>query len=132
MKPLWENVQQEAPEELVGAERHRGIPGRPGAAIVLIAEGHAAFVERDEATVRDGDAMGVAGEIGEDGLRSGERPLGVDHPLAAAQRRKEGVERAVLGEWGEGAEEGEAASLVQGCEAVEEEPAEETRQNAHR
>jgi len=24
--------------------------------------------------------MGVAGEIGEDGLRSGERPLGVDNP----------------------------------------------------
>ena len=56
MKPLWENVQQEAPDELVGAERHRAIPGRAVAAIVPVAEGHAALVERDEATVGDGDA----------------------------------------------------------------------------
>ena len=48
MKPLWQNVQQEAPDELVGGERHRAIPGRPAKAIVLVAEGHPALVERDE------------------------------------------------------------------------------------
>src|SRR5208282_6422317 len=45
-----------------------------------------------EPGVRDGDAVGVAREIGEHGLRSGERPLGEDHPLGAAQRRDCGVE----------------------------------------
>ena len=48
MKPLWQNVQQEAPDELVGGERHRAIPGWPVKAIDLEAEGHPALVERDE------------------------------------------------------------------------------------
>ena len=69
--------------------------------VVLPLEGDALLVEGNETRVRDGDAMGVAGEIGEDGLRSGERPLGVDEPIGAAQRRERGVEGAVLGEWGE-------------------------------
>src|SRR6516164_11596411 len=86
MKPFWENVQQEAPDERVGAERHRAIPGRPVAAIVLVAEGHAALVERDEATVRDGDAMGVAGEIGKHCFWPGEGRLGVDKPSLPLER----------------------------------------------
>src|SRR6201997_4176083 len=86
MKPLWENVQQEALDELVGAECHRAIPGRPVAAIVLITEGHAALVESNEATVRDGDAMGVAGEIGKHCFRPGEGRLGVDEPSLPLER----------------------------------------------
>ena len=57
--------------------RYRGCPLWR---VILVPEGHAARVESNEATVRDGDAMGVAGEIGEDGLRRGERLLGVDDP----------------------------------------------------
>src|SRR5215472_11973725 len=44
MKPLWQNVEQEAPDELLGTERHCAIPRLP-AAVVLVAEGHAALVE---------------------------------------------------------------------------------------
>ena len=69
---------------------------------------------------------------GEDGLWSGERPLGVDDPFGLAQRRERGVEGAPVGERGEVAEESEASGRMQGCEAVEEEAAEETRQHAHR
>ena len=74
--------------------------------------------------------MGVARQIGEDGLRSGERPLGVDDPLGAAEGRERGVEGALLGERGEFAEEDEASGRMQGCEADEEEPAEQARQHA--
>ena len=74
---------------------------------------------------------GVAREIGEDGLGSGEGSLGEDDPRGAAQRRKRGVEGAPFGEWGEVAEEGEAAGLVQGCEPFKEEAAEQARQHAH-
>ena len=56
--------------------------------------------------------MSVAGEIGEYRLRPGERPLGVDEPIGAAQRREGGVEGVCCGERGEGAEEDEAAGLV--------------------
>jgi len=72
MKPLRQNVEQEAPDELVGAERHRAVPCLAVAAVIFVAEGHAALVESNETTVRDGDAMGVAGEIGEHCFRPGE------------------------------------------------------------
>src|SRR6266851_1251546 len=65
MEPLWEDVEEEAPDELVGGERHGAEPRLPVAAIVLVTEGHAALVEAEQAAVRDGDAVGVAGKIGE-------------------------------------------------------------------
>ena len=46
----------------------------------------AAVVERDEATVRDGDAMGVAGEIGKHCFWPGEGRLGVDEPSLPLER----------------------------------------------
>ena len=76
--------------------------------------------------------MGVAGEIGEDGLRSGERPLGVDDPLGAAQRRERGVEGACCRRAGRGRRgRTRRPASCRAASAVEEEPAEETRQHAH-
>ena len=54
MEPLWQDMQQEAPDELVGRERHRAIPRPPVAVVILEAEGHAALVETDQPAVRDG------------------------------------------------------------------------------
>ncbi len=51
--------------------------------------------------------------------------------MGAAQRRERGVEGALVGELGEIAEEGEGAGRMQGCEAVEEEAAEQAREHAH-
>src|SRR3974377_1351433 len=85
----------------------------------------------EERGVRECDAWGVAREVGEHGRRSGERPLGVDDPLGAAQRRKRGVEGALVGERGEIAEEGEAASLMQAGEGFEGKAAEQAREHAH-
>ena len=48
----------------------------PVAAVILVAEGHAALVKSNEPAVRDGDAMSVAGEIGKHRFRSGEGRLG--------------------------------------------------------
>ena len=55
MKPVRQNVEQEAPDELVGAERHRAVPCLAVAAVIFVAEGHAALVESNETTVRDGE-----------------------------------------------------------------------------
>src|SRR5215831_14471206 len=63
VEPLRQNVEQEAPDELVGGERHCAVPRLPVAAVILVAEGHAALVESNEPAVGDGDTMGVAGEI---------------------------------------------------------------------
>jgi len=51
MKPLWQNVEQEAPDELIGAECHRAVPRLPVAAVILVAEGHTALVESNETAV---------------------------------------------------------------------------------
>ena len=71
MESLWQNVEQETPDELAGGECHGAVPRLPVAAVVLVAEGHAALVERNEAIVRDGDAMGVAGGHRQVGPRAG-------------------------------------------------------------
>src|SRR5215469_5055919 len=79
-------MEQEASDELVGAECHCAVPRLPVAAVVLVAEGHAAFVERNEASVRDGNTVGVAGEIGKHRFRPGEGRLGVDEPSLPLER----------------------------------------------
>jgi hypothetical protein len=109
-------VEKKAADELVGRQRHWLNPSFSWVlavgAIVFPAEGDAPIIERDEPRVRDGDTEGVAGEIGEDGLRSRERPHGVDHPFRAAQRREGGGEGGLVGERRKIAEEGEAAVRI--------------------
>jgi hypothetical protein len=46
-------------------------------------------IQRDEAMVGDGDAMGVGAQAVEDILGAAERWFAVDHPLAAEQRAQE-------------------------------------------
>ena len=53
---------------------------RPVDAIIFPAERDAGVVGCDEAAVRDRDPVGVAGEIAQHLLRSGERRLAVDDP----------------------------------------------------
>jgi hypothetical protein len=44
VKPLRQDVKQEAPDELVGGERHGALVLGAVAAVVLVAEGDAGFV----------------------------------------------------------------------------------------
>jgi len=41
VKPLGQNVEQEAPDELIGRQRHCAKPLSPVAATILVAEGYA-------------------------------------------------------------------------------------------
>src|SRR5271166_5745473 len=65
VETLRQYVQHEAPDEFTGGQRHRAIALGTVAAIILVAEGDAAFIERDQPAVRDGDAVCVARQIGE-------------------------------------------------------------------
>ena len=58
-----------------GVERHRAVPRPSVAAVVLVAEGYATVIEADQSAVRDGDAVGVASEIGEHRLGPGKGGL---------------------------------------------------------
>src|SRR5712664_722700 len=66
VKARWQDMHQEAADELVGIERHHSVSLPPFEAVVLPLEGDALVIERDQAAVGDGDAMGVAREIAQD------------------------------------------------------------------
>ena len=108
VKATRQHMQEKAADEFGGVERHGLEAVAAIDAIVLPFEGDALLVERNEPGVGYRDAVGVAGEVGEHGLRSGEGSLGVDEPVGAAQRRERGVEGAFLGEGREVSEKGEA------------------------
>jgi len=59
MEAAWQDMKQEAADELVGAQRHDLLPVRVVATVILVAEGDGGLVEGDEATVGDCDPVGV-------------------------------------------------------------------------
>ena len=67
-----------------------------------------------DAAVGDGDAMGVAAEIGENLRRSAEGLLGVDDPIEATHRGQMCGERDGIGQIGEIAEESETVRVEGG------------------
>src|SRR5467141_3353522 len=85
---LRQHMHQEAADELVGIERHHPVSLPTFEAVILPFEGDALVIERDQAAVGDGDAVGVAREIGQDFRGSPEWAFAVDHPFAVAQRRQ--------------------------------------------
>jgi hypothetical protein len=101
------------------------------AAVVLEAEGDGGVIDVKQTVVRDGDAMGVAGEVPEDVLGSLEGWLGVDDPLGAtglAQQVLEGLGLPVAGEL---SVELEAPAEERGAERRDELAAEEAAEDAH-
>ena len=83
--------------------RCRSAPSRH---VVLVAEGDAGLVERNQTSVRDGDPVGIAREIGEHGLGAGERRLGIDHEPLLPDCGEVTQKNSAVGETSLGAEEG--------------------------
>jgi hypothetical protein len=74
VEALGQDVDEDAADNLVRAERHGGVAARPFHALDL--EGDARLVGGDQAAVGDGDALGVERHVGEHRLRAGEGALG--------------------------------------------------------
>lgn len=85
MKAIGQNVQEEAADELVAVERHGAIAVYAVVSVILEFERDAGAVKFEKPAVGDGDAVRVARQIGQDLVWSGERPLGVDHPVRPPQ-----------------------------------------------
>jgi hypothetical protein len=124
MKAVGQGVEQEAPDELVGLQTH-GLYGAVGA-IVLPGEPDVFVVAGLDAAVGDGDAMGVAAEIGENLRGSAEGLLGVDDPIEATHGSQMCGERGGISQIGETAEESEAVRVEGGLQAFEEQAAEQS------
>lgn len=132
VKAAWQDVEQEAADELVRRERHDALPFGTVATVVLVAEGDAGLVERNQTSVRDGDPVGIAREIGEHGLGAGERRLGIDHEPLLPDRGEVAQEQTVVGEAGLGAEAGKSPRLMELDQPSEEQAAKERAQHPHR
>ena len=80
-----QDVKAEAAQKLRQRESHR--PDLALVGIVLVAEGDRPVltVQSLQATVGDGDSMGVTAQIRQDGLRAGKGPFGVDDPIVATE-----------------------------------------------
>src|SRR6266849_5904512 len=101
-------------------------------AIILPAEGDFGTGQADQAGVGDGDSVRVSAEIGEHLSRSAKGRLGVDHPLDPAQFTQPAGEGGGFRECCKLAEEAEFPSLKGGTQLIEEQAAEEPREDAHR
>ena len=130
-KPFGQDVQQEAADELGRRERHGRVAAWSLDPVVLDPEGHARSVGGDQAAVGDGDAVGVARQVGEHGLRPGEGALGVDEPAHPLQRGQERGERIGVGEVGMRAEEVELAGFVRGSELLQHQAPEQLGEHQH-
>ena len=80
---VGEHVQEEAADELGGMD----LLGAPLAAtlVVLVAEDDVVAFHAQQALIGDRDAMGVASEVVDDGLRSAKGLLGEDDPVFGAE-----------------------------------------------
>src|SRR5690606_39374123 len=113
VEALRQHVEQEAADELVGADRHHLLPVGPAAAIILVAESDAAPVEGDQPAVRDRYPVRIARQVGEHGFGPGEGWLGIHDRTLLPDRREVAQESPSVGEPGQLAEEGETTGIAE-------------------
>ena len=84
VEAVRQDVDQEAADKLAGCERHDLPAIATIGTIVFPSEGDTESVAGNEPAVGDGDAVGIARQIGQHGLWPAERALGIDHPFGSA------------------------------------------------
>jgi hypothetical protein len=97
---LGQDMEQKTAQEFIGGKCHGARLVSTG--IVPPTEGDFAFGHGQEPGVGDGDAVGIAGKVGEDLGGSGKRSLGIDDPVPLGGGAQEsgkgcrGLERSEL------------------------------------
>ena len=132
MKALGQHVDEEAPDELVGGQRHRLVTRGPFDPVVLPLEGDAGRIGCDQPAIGDGDAVGIAREIGEHRRGATERSLSIDDPFDPAQRSQISREGSRVGKRGMIAEEGKPTGRMRALEHLQEQPSKQAREHAYR
>ncbi len=70
MESLGQDMDEEAPDELAGGQGHGFVANPSFVPIVFVFEGDAVIIVGYQAGVGDGDAVGVSGEVSENGFGS--------------------------------------------------------------
>jgi hypothetical protein len=93
MEATRQYVEEEAAYEFGDLDTHDFVLANTVFPIVLSEEADVGLVEVEQATVRDRDAVGVAGEVGQDLLGTGEGLFRIDDPFGCTQGRENGCKR---------------------------------------
>jgi hypothetical protein len=127
----WQHVHEKTADELVGIERHELVSLGTLDPIILPLESDVLVIECDEATVGDGDAVSVAREVAQDFLGAPKWSFAVDDPLGVAQRCQISGEASGIGERNVLTKELELSGLIGTGKLLQEQSAEQTRENVH-
>lgn len=128
-EPPGQNMLQEAAQKLFDREGH-------GAAlavmrVVLPSKGDLSAVQRQQAVIGDGDAMGIASQILEYVFWAAKRRLGIDYPVLAEQRTQERRKRFLVGQGSAFPVEDELIAVKRPPEAGNELPAKHSAEHSH-
>jgi hypothetical protein len=100
-----QHMQQEAPNELLGRQRH--FTFLTVVSVIFPAEGDLTILQGDEPVIGDGHAMGVTRQIMQHMLGAAKRLSHIDHPFVLVECVQESGERARFSQPGQRAVEGE-------------------------
>ncbi len=128
VKAVWRDVDEEASDELGGFEGHGLVAIFLLGPVVLPLKNDTVFIAVDETRVGDRDAMGVAREILEDGVRPGKWGSSIDVPVKVSKGSDELFEGSGVVEMIELTEEGQAPGALEFAELIEEHAAESARE----
>ena len=129
MEAVGQGVEEEAPDELVRGQPHD--LGGAVLAVVLPGEGDVVLVAGDEPAIGDGDAMGVAAEIGEHLGGAAEGLLGIDDPVDPPQGWRDGLRTDPARRARPDRRRSAAPFVEGGGEPLEEQPAEQPGERLH-
>ena len=132
METIRQDMEEKAANELGDRDSHHLSLVTTTFPVVLPAEADVGLIEIEQATVGDRDAMGVAREIGQDLLGTGEWLLGIDEPFGCAQRRESGGKRPCLVETDEIVKELQFAGIECCRQTFEEQPPEQRREHVRK
>lgn len=93
-KARWKHIEKKATQKLLSWDRHQLLFTPVG--VIFPAERHLIIGEVYEPVIGDGDAMGVAGKVMKNVLRTAERRFGVHDPVLAKERAKKRMEGRLL------------------------------------
>ena len=97
-KPIWEDVQEKAADELLGGDRHQ--PLLTGSVIVSGTKGDLAIRQANQPMIGDGHPVGVAAEVLISLVGAIEKLFGVDDPFFPFEFSEEPSERHRAGQTG--------------------------------
>src|SRR4029077_18540826 len=106
---------------------HDLLPRVATAAVIFVLERDASAVAGKQAAVGDGDAVGIARQIGQHGLRAAEGAFAVDYPFDPARWRQIFREGIAVREVGVRTKELQEPGGMGGDELFQKQPAEQPR-----